>query len=146
MTSTRALGRRARNLLLDMHLKSGVGHLGGNLSCLDILLAIMMVKTNDDSLVLSKGHSAGALYVAGATLGHIDASELNTFHKDGTRLPGHPPVCGLEGLNEFGTGSLGHGLSLALGVAVEKKSLVQRGLSFAYVLMESFRKVKFSRR
>jgi len=70
--------------------------------------------------VLSKGHSAGALYVVLATRGIISTEELASFHKEGTRLPGHPPSRGLPGI-EFATGSLGHGLSLAAGTALSRR-------------------------
>ena len=79
--------RNARLRLLRMHYEAGVGHIGGNLSALDILLTLYHdVLKLSDRFVLSKGHAAGAIYVALASAGLIDAEELNTFHKDGTRL------------------------------------------------------------
>ncbi len=110
----------ARKLLLGMHYSSEVGHLGGNLSCLDAMMVLHHEYLGvDDKFILSKGHSAGALYVVLATRGVISREELSTFHKDGTRLPGHPPSKGLVGV-EFATGSLGHGLSLAAGTALAR--------------------------
>ena len=56
------LRRRARARLLRMHYESGVGHIGGNLSCLDLMLVLHHdVLGADDQFVLSKGHSAGAV-------------------------------------------------------------------------------------
>ena len=112
------LRRSARLRLLEMHYRSGVGHIGGNLSCLDMLLVLYHHKMLEhDQFVLSKGHAAGALYIALWSIGQIEDGELSHFHKDNTRLSGHPPPRGLPAV-EFATGSLGHGLSLAAGLAL----------------------------
>jgi transketolase len=122
----------ARKLLLAMHHGSGVGHLGGNLSCLDAMMVLHHEYLGaEDRFILSKGHSAGALYVVLATRGLISRDELATFHKDGTRLPGHPPAKGLVGV-EFATGSLGHGLSLAAGTALARR--LQGAVGHVYCL------------
>ena len=108
----------ARRRLIQMHFDSGVGHLGGNLSCIDAMLLVFHEYLRaDDRFVLSKGHSAGALYVSLWSLGRLDDADLKTFHKEGTRLPGHPPASGIGDI-PFATGSLGHGLSLAAGTAL----------------------------
>lgn len=112
---------RARQRLLQMHYESGVGHIGGNLSCLDILLTLYhQVLGADDKFVLSKGHAAGALYVALWSVGRLTDEDLKQFHKDGTRLSGHPAPNSLPDI-PFATGSLGHGLSLAAGLALAKQ-------------------------
>lgn len=112
---------KARGRLIQMHFESQVGHLGGNLSCLDaVMVALHEFVGPNDRFVLSKGHSAGALYIALWAKGVIDDAELKTFHKDGTRLPGHPPTNKFEEI-PFATGSLGHGLSLASGMALSRK-------------------------
>lgn len=112
---------RARLRLLRMHYESRVGHIGGNLSALEILLALYQgVLGSGDEFILSKGHAAGALYIALWSAGLLEEAELSTFHKDGTRLSGHPPPTGLPPVR-FATGSLGHGLGLACGVALAKK-------------------------
>jgi transketolase len=105
--------------LLNMHARANVGHLGGNVSCLEGLCCIMKRLRKQDRFILSKGHSAGALYVALAQAGIIPEAELNTFHQDGTRLPGHPPANTFDEI-PFATGSLGHGLSLAAGFALSQ--------------------------
>ncbi len=101
-----------------MHYESGVGHIGGNLSCLDAMLVVFhRFLRPTDHFVLSKGHSAGALYATLWSLGHLDDDDLRTFHRDGTVLAGHPPAGGIPRI-EFATGSLGHGVSLAAGLAL----------------------------
>jgi transketolase len=115
---TPAIVARARRQLIEMHYRSRTGHLGGNLSALDAMMVIHHeVMGDDDRFILSKGHSAGAYYVTLWSLGLIDDSELGTFHQDDTRLAGHPPPHGVPQIL-FATGSLGHGLSLAAGLAL----------------------------
>lgn len=113
--------------LLLMHFESKVGHIGGNLSCLDMLVVLYhRIITKDDQFILSKGHSAGALYATLWSLGRIKEQELSHFHRDNTRLSAHPPPTGIDDIL-FATGSLGHGLSLAAGLAMSKKLLNQSG-------------------
>ena len=113
--------KKAARRLLQMHYEARVGHLGGNLSSLPALYVLFNeILTADDAFVLSKGHSAGALYVALWSVGEVHDDDLKTFHADGTGLPGHPPIGGIQRI-PFATGSLGHGLSLAAGLALGKK-------------------------
>jgi transketolase len=108
----------ARKRLIQMHFESGVGHIGGNLSALEAILIVFHEYLGiDDKFILSKGHSAGALYIALWSLGRLKDEELKQFHKDGTLLAGHPPNKGIPDIH-FATGSLGHGLSLAAGTAL----------------------------
>jgi transketolase N-terminal domain/subunit len=98
---------RSQTRLLKMHHESGVGHIGGNLSALDL----MVMPHHDallpsDQFVHSKGHSVGALYVTLWTLGRLTDDDLKSFHKDGTKSSGHPPTHGIEEI-PFVTGSLG---------------------------------------
>ena len=110
--------RSARKRLLRMHFDSGVGHIGGNLSALDAMLVVFHEFLRPhDQFVLSKGHSAGALYISLWSVGRLKESELASFHKDNTLLAGHPPGAGIPDI-PFATGSLGHGLSLAAGTAL----------------------------
>ena len=121
---------RARLRLLKMHYESHVGHIGGDLSCLDILITLFhRIIEHEDTFVLSKGHAAGALYVTLWTIGKISEAELKQFHQDGTRLAGHP-VCGWLPEISFATGSLGHGLPLSAGVALGKKLKGETGRVF----------------
>ena len=113
---------RVRRRLVQMHFESGVGHIGGNLSSIDAmwLLHHEYLRSERDQFILSKGHSAGALYVTLWSKGVLSDDDLKRFHKDETDLPTHPPVSGIPGIL-FATGSLGHGLSLAAGAALAKK-------------------------
>jgi len=111
----------AQKRLLQMHYESGVGHIGGNLSSLDAMLLVFHEYLGvDDEFILSKGHSAGALYISLWSRGLLSDDHLRQFHKDGTLLGGHPPVNGIPAI-PFATGSLGHGLSLAAGTALAKR-------------------------
>jgi transketolase len=113
--------RKARLRLLKMHFESGVGHIGGNLSSLDMMLTLHhRVMDSDDHFVLSKGHAAGALYVTLWSLGRLTDEQLATFHRDHTKLGGHPLPHGLADI-PFAVGSLGHGLGLAAGLALGNK-------------------------
>jgi transketolase len=121
---------RTKLRLLQMHYESGVGHIGGNLSALDILISLYhFVMREDDLFVLSKGHAAGALYVTLWSIGALADDDLRQFHKDGTRLSGHPPAIGIPEV-AFATGSLGHGLGLAAGLALGKKVKGETGRVF----------------
>lgn len=111
----------AKQRLVRMHFESGVGHLGGNLSCLDAMVLVFHEFLNHgDKFILSKGHSAGALYVSLWSVGYLSDNDLTSFHKDNTVLAGHPPANSIAQI-PFATGSLGHGLSLASGVALAFK-------------------------
>jgi transketolase len=113
--------RVARWRLLAMHHAAGVGHLGGNLSAFDAMMLLHHeVLGAQDRFVLSKGHAAGAYYVTLWSRGLVSEAELGTFHGEGTRLAGHPPARGLAAI-AFGTGSLGHGTSLAAGLALSRR-------------------------
>lgn len=113
-----------------MHYESRVGHIGGNLSCLDILLALHhRVLGPSDQFVLSKGHAAGAYYVTLWSLGKLTEQDLRLFHGNGTRLSGHPPASGIDDIL-FATGSLGHGLSLAAGLGLAKRFKGEPGRVF----------------
>jgi transketolase len=119
---------RAR--LLQMHYEARVGHIGGNLSALDAMLLLHAdIMRDDDVFVLSKGHAAGALYATLWATGQITDAQLKTFHQDGTQLAGHT-VAKWHPRIAFATGSLGHGLGLASGVALGKRVRNEPGTVF----------------
>jgi Transketolase, N-terminal subunit len=122
--------RKARLRLLKMHFDSGVGHIGGNLSSLEMLLTLHhRVMGTDDQFILSKGHAAGALYITLWSLGRLTEEQLATFHTDHTKLGGHPMPHAIPDI-PFAIGSLGHGLGLAAGLALGKRLRGQPGRVF----------------
>lgn len=101
-----------------MHRRTNSGHIGTSLSCADLLVYLFFHKLRpQDKFILSKGHAAAGLYTVLAEAGRLDKAALETFCKDGTSLAAHPPCSGAVKAIPFGTGSLGHGLSLAAGMA-----------------------------
>src|ERR1035437_6717327 len=117
----RALLQRAKKRLLQMHFESRVGHIGGNLSALDAIMVLYhQVLRPDDVFILSKGHAAGALYVALWTAGKLSEDDLKTFHGEGTRLAAHPAP-GWSPDIPSATGSLGHMLPDANGMSGHRR-------------------------
>lgn len=110
--------------------ESKSGHPGGSLSAVEFATAIYFTQmditkdnidtTNRDRFVLSKGHATPLLYSVLAEKGFIDESELMTFRKINTRLQGHPSMRKLTGV-DMSTGSLGQGISAAVGMAIANK-------------------------
>lgn len=126
----KAKAKLIRRHIIEMTYRAGSGHPGGSLSATDIITALYFKilnhnpknpKWNDrDRFVLSKGHACPALYAALAEAGYFPVEELFTLRKLGTRLQGHPSVLKLDSL-EASTGSLGQGLSMAIGLALAAK-------------------------
>tara|TARA_R110002124_G_scaffold27594_5_gene98334 strand:+ start:20425 stop:21267 length:843 start_codon:yes stop_codon:yes gene_type:complete len=127
-----------RRLVLDMAHQPEGAHLGGALSAADILAVlfghVLRLDPADpdwperDHFVLSKGHIAAAYYAALMRRGFIPSSELAGYAQSGSRLGGHPSHT-LPGV-EFSTGSLGHGLSLGIGMALAARHLGRRNRTF----------------
>lgn len=109
-----------RNILFQVYNASS-GHVGGALSCADILVAIYFNLINEgDKVVLSKGHASAALYATLAEIGFFPKEELATFRKLNSRLQGHPSCLKTPGV-DASSGSLGQGLSIANGIALAFK-------------------------
>lgn len=104
-----------------MHHKAKCGHIGSSLSCIEILTACFfdLMKPGDE-FILSKGHAASALYATLRQAGLLTDDDIATFYQEGTLLAGHPPPNKIKGVR-FATGSLGHGLGLAAGMALGAK-------------------------
>jgi transketolase len=103
---------------LAMYKAANAGHIGCSLSCAEMLVFLKFAwMKEDDRLILSKGHAAAALYSVLAEAGALSESDIETFYRNGTVLPAHPPVNKIPGI-PFATGSLGHGLSLSAGMAL----------------------------
>jgi transketolase len=108
--------------MLDLYKQANAGHIGTSLSCLEILVDLCFHRMGeDDVLVLSKGHAAAALYTTLSLSGRLPEADLSTFYKEGTLLAAHPPCSGKIRAIPFGTGSLGHGLGLACGLALSQR-------------------------
>jgi transketolase len=96
------------------------------------MIGILKFKDAEDTFILSKGHAATALYTILNEIGEIPDETMTSFYKDGTTLPAHPAPMKYKAI-PFATGSLGHGLPLATGVAKAKK--LQKAGGISYVLM-----------
>jgi len=120
---------------------AGSGHPGGSLSAVEIFLTLYGYQLNHkpqepkweerDRVIVSKGHVSPVVYTTLANFGYFPKEELKTFRKFGARLQGHvhTKVPGVE----FNTGSLGHGLSFANGIALGAR---MRGKDFkVYCIM-----------
>lgn len=124
------LAQELRQRDLDAVYNAGAGHIGGEMSVMDILTAlyfdIAKVNTenpldpNRDRIILSKGHAALALYVVLAEKGFLSNNEVSTFLQPGSRLSGHPDCTKIPGV-ETNTGPLGHGLPVGVGMAIAAK-------------------------
>jgi transketolase len=131
ISQLRFISREIRKSIVRSLAASGSGHLGGSLGLADIFTALYFnlmqhnpanpEEPSRDRLVLSIGHVAPALYAALAHAGYFPVNELLTLRKLGSRLQGHPGRDHhLPGL-ELSAGSLGQGLSVAIGMAVSFK-------------------------
>jgi len=125
------ISREIRKKVLKMMFDSQTAHLGGCLSCVDILnvlyFKILKIDPQDplaedrDRFLLSKGHGAAALYAALAQRGFFSEEILNGYCQDGGKLPGHSTRGCVPGV-EVSTGSLGHGLPMGAGMAIAAKN------------------------
>jgi transketolase len=137
-----AIARQIRGDVVAMSHAKKTPHLGSSLSCVDIVVAaywgVLRIDPENpwepgrDRFILSKGHAATTLYAALARRGFCDASVLESYNRDGGQLAEHPCLGCLPGV-EASTGSLGHGLPLALGMALAQRI---QGYSYrCFVLM-----------
>ncbi len=130
VTALEKIAVQVRKGIIEEVYSAKSGHPGGSLSCADILTVLYFnqmnideEKPNDpnrDRLVLSKGHASPALYSVLAEKGYFDKENLKTFRKIGSNLQGHPDMNKVPGV-DMTTGSLGQGLSAAVGMAIASK-------------------------
>lgn len=124
------LALRIRRDVVEMaHISQG-SHIGSALSVADIIAVLytnfLDIKSIENKLddrgrfILSKGHAGSAVYSVLAELGLIPLDELKTHYSNGSRLSGHVSHKGVPGV-EFSTGSLGHGVCVATGIALSYK-------------------------
>ena len=125
------MAAKVRRWVIEGVYRANSGHPGGSLSCADIITylygAEMRVdpaneKDPDrDRFVLSKGHCAPALYAALGLRGFFDVNEMKNLRKIDSFLQGHPCIAMTPGI-DMSTGSLGQGISAAVGMALAGKS------------------------
>ena len=132
MTDLKAVASQIRRDILRMVHGSSSGHPGGSLGCADFFTALYfdimkhdpkfsMDGKNEDLFFLSNGHISPVFYSALARSGYFDLKELGTFRKLNSRLQGHPTTHEhLPGVR-IASGSLGQGMSVAIGAALSKK-------------------------
>lgn len=118
-----------RKRLMEIVYLAKAGHIGGDLSCLNVLTAlyfdVMKTFPEDvtnplrDRLVMSKGHCVEALYATLESKGYFDRTLTDTLGKFGSPLAGHPTI-EVPGI-EVNSGALGHGLSIGVGMALAAK-------------------------
>jgi transketolase len=112
---------------------AGEGHIPSALSIVDIVSVLYdKILGPDDRFILSKGHGSLALYVVLFTKGMISKEQLITFGKYGSILGGHPDRNKVPGV-VASTGSLGHGLPIAVGIALAKKIKGEPGRVYCLV-------------
>jgi transketolase len=132
-TSVSALEERARELrklAVTMIYEAGSGHPGGSLSAADLVAALYFHEMNHDPqrpkwperdrFVLSKGHVAPIMYAALAVQGYVPIETIHRLRKKGSPFQGHPDSKKCPGV-EISTGSLGQGVSAAVGMALAAK-------------------------
>ena len=130
VTALEKIAIQVRKGIIEEVYNAKSGHPGGSLSCTDILTVLYFNQMNIDEekpddqnrdrLILSKGHAAPALYSVLAEKGYFDKGKLKTFRKIGSNLQGHPDMNKVLGV-DMTTGSLGQGLSAAVGMAIASK-------------------------
>ena len=124
------LAEKNRKRLVEVVYEAHAGHIGGDLSCLNVMTALYFdvmrgispdhVKNPDrDRFVLSKGHCVEALYVTLEAKGFLKPEVLDTLGKFGSILSGHPTI-EVPGI-EVNSGALGHGLPIGIGMAIAAK-------------------------
>lgn len=126
----KSIAKTVRKDIVSMLTESCSGHPGGSLSAADLLTTLFFKEMNinpenpndenRDRFVLSKGHAAPVLYSVLARKGFFPVEELSTLRKIGSRLQGHPSMRCLPGI-DMSTGSLGQGISAAVGMALAGK-------------------------
>jgi transketolase len=147
MTTQEALELRKkaleiRRLTVDEIAHLGVGHIGGSVSIVEILVLLYYRHMNidpsnpkmedRDKFVMSKGHAGPALYSVLADRGYFPTEMLHTLNQGGTNLPSHCDMNRTPGI-DMTTGSLGQGLSAAVGIAVGHRIQKLPGRVFALI-------------
>lgn len=114
-----------RKKFLSMHFHAQAGHIGTGLSSIEILTVLYKSWLQEnDRFILSKGHGASALYATLHHYGRLNDADLETYYKDHTLFPAHPAANAHPQILAA-TGSLGHGLPIAVGYAYAQQKLMR---------------------
>jgi transketolase len=142
MPELKEIASQIRRDIVRMVHGANSGHPGGSLGCADYFTALYfkvmqhdphfhMDAKNEDVFVLSNGHISPVFYSTLARSGYFDIKELATFRKIDSRLQGHPATAEhLPGIR-IATGSLGQGMSVAIGAALTKKLNHEKNVVFS---------------
>jgi len=142
MPELKDIASQIRRDILRMVHAANSGHPGGSLGCTEFFTALYfqvmkrkegfdMNATEEDVFIVSNGHISPVFYSTLARAGYFDLKELATFRKIDSRLQGHPTTHeGLPGVR-VATGSLGQGMSMAIGAALAKKLNNDNNLVFS---------------
>jgi transketolase len=139
---TQELALKIRKHAVNMTSTGGSSHIGSILSIADVLAvlygSVMNYRPDEpkwsgrDRFILSKGHAGAGVYAALAESGFMSVDKLKMHYQNGSDLSGHVSHKGIPGV-EFSTGSLGHGLPVATGMALAAK--INKNTHMIYVLM-----------
>ena len=142
MQDLKSISNEIRGLTLECIASLGSGHIGGSYSIVDVLTVLYYKEMNvnpanpkmegRDKLVVSKGHAGPAVYATLAHKGYFDKKELLTLNKINTNLPSHCDMNKTIGI-DMTTGSLGQGLSCAVGMALASK--IKKENSYIYAII-----------
>lgn len=122
--------KKIRVDILKMANRSKSSHIASAMSCVDILVSLFFKQMNEnDHFILSKGHGCMAYYSVLAEKGIIPEKWIETYSINGSKLPEHPSPHSIPGI-DVGTGTLGHGLSVGVGICQAKKLLNESGREF----------------
>ena len=151
------LTTQVRRDILRMVHKVNSGHPGGSLGCAEFFVSLYTMKLwigndgfnmdgiGEDLFFLSNGHISPVYYSVLARSGYFPVDELNTFRLIDSRLQGHPTTHeGLPGIR-IASGSLGQGMSVAIGAAQAKKLNGDNHLFIVYMVMVNCKKVKIGK-
>nr|WP_122012727.1 transketolase [Maliibacterium massiliense] len=140
--SLKATANEIRKWTLEMLCNLGVGHVGGSLSIIDMLTVLYFDKMNidpanpkweeRDRFILSKGHAGPGLYATLARRGFMPKEMLDTLNRPYTNLPSHCDMIRTPGIDQT-TGSLGQGISCAVGHAIAQKMRGRNNYVYAMV-------------
>jgi len=157
MPELKDIATQIRRDIIRMVHGANSGHPGGSLGCTDFFTALYfkvmkhnpafnMDAQDEDIFILSNGHISPVFYSALARAGYFDIKELATFRKIDSRLQGHPATAEhLPGVR-IASGSLGQGMSVAIGAALTKKLNQDGSVVFSLHGMVNWTKAKIGKR